>query len=102
MPIDEQVFDLPAKLSDDERYQSVKEIEKLITDTGGEVNKSEELGERKMAYKVKENNFAYYHLIEFNSPPDFIVGLNKHYRINERYIRDIVIKKEGKDVDRKR
>ncbi len=90
----ETVFAVPVTLSEEEREQSIKGIEKLIQESGGEVKASEDLGERKLAYKVKNHTRAYYHLIKFVSPTDKIDILKKYYRITGDYIRYMIVKDE--------
>ncbi|MFH1415254.1 MAG: 30S ribosomal protein S6 [Elusimicrobiota bacterium] len=96
MPAYETVFAVPAVLSEEEQSQSIREVEELIREAGGNIVSSEQMGERKMAYIVKGHERAYYYLIKFDSPPEKIDGFKRHYRINSnRYIRNIIVKEEA-------
>ena len=95
MPTYETVFAVPAIFSEDEKNQSIKEIEELIKGSSGNINSSEEMGEKRMAYKVKGHERAYYHLIKFDSPPVAIEEIKKFYRINtSKFIRNMIIKED--------
>ena len=94
MPIYEAVFAVPSSLSEEDRVNSVTEVEKLIAKVGGTVKFSNEIGERKMAYSVKQHDRAYYHLIKFESPATAVENIKRHFRIDDKYIRDLVTKEE--------
>ncbi|MBN2407320.1 MAG: 30S ribosomal protein S6 [Elusimicrobia bacterium] len=94
MPTYETVFAVPVSLEGDEKQQSIKSVEDIISGAGGSVKSSQDMGEMKMAYKVKGHDRAYYHLIKFECPPAGIQELKKHYNINSNYIRNIVVRDE--------
>lgn len=94
MHIYETVFAIPSTLPAEEKDQSIKEVEGFIVEIGGSVKSSEEIGERKMAYKIEGHERAYYHLIRFDCPSDGIDKLKKHYQIKSNYIRNIVVTEE--------
>ncbi len=94
MPAYETVFAVPAAFSEEERADSLKSVEDLITAAGGEIGSVDEMGDKKMAYPVKKNEVAGYYCIHFSSPSSGIEGLTRHYRLDERYIRHIIVKKE--------
>ncbi|MFC2062073.1 30S ribosomal protein S6 [Elusimicrobiota bacterium] len=87
----ETVFAVPASITIEEREGSIKSVEELITSLNGSVTTSEEIGEKEMAYKVKGNDRAYYHLIKFDCPPEKVNELSRHYRIHNNYIRNLII-----------
>ncbi|MGM0441050.1 MAG: 30S ribosomal protein S6 [Elusimicrobiota bacterium] len=88
----ETVMAIPSTLSKEEIDENVDKIEKLIEDNDGEVSSSESLGERQMAYKVKDSRRAFYHMVKFQSPGEFINKLREYYRLNSAYIRDMTIR----------
>ena len=95
MPAYETIFAMPSNLSEEERNQGVKEVEKRIEEASGTVKSSEGMGEKRMAYKVKGHELAYYHLIKFDCPPKGIEVIKVHYRNNSnRYIRNMLVKEE--------
>ncbi len=94
MPTYESVFAVPASRGGEERTGFVKETEKLISDNGGEIISSQEMGEKEMAYRVKGTTRAYYHLLNFRAPTKAYNVLNDHYRFNDPYIRSLIIKKD--------
>ena len=97
MPTYETVFAVPAALSEEERAQSLSDVEGMIAETVGVVSSNEEMGEKRLAYPVKKHEVAYYYLINFESPSSSIEKLTRFYRhSSDVYIRHIVVRKDGK------
>ncbi|MFC2048623.1 30S ribosomal protein S6 [Elusimicrobiota bacterium] len=94
MHVYETVFAVSATLGEDERQQSIKSVEETISTLGGAISTSEEMGEKKLAYKVDGHDRAYYHVIKFSCPPSAIDELKKHYRIHSSYLRNIVVSEQ--------
>ena len=95
MPTYETIFALPSVISEEEQSQSVKEIEELIGGFGGNITLSEDMGEKRMAYKVRGYERAFYHIIKFDSPPESIEGFKRFYKINGgKYIRNMIVRTE--------
>ncbi len=95
MPSYETVFAIPSIISEEEKNKSIESVEKLISESSGQVISSDDMGERKLAYSVKGNERAYYHVIKFDMPSSEVNKLKGHYRLEENFIRDIVVKEEG-------
>ena len=83
MPTYETVFAVPLSLEGEEKQQSIKSVEDIISGAGGSVTSSQDMGEVKMAYKVKGHDRAYYHLIKFECPPSGVaVSGDGHRRVH--------------------
>ncbi|MBR3249192.1 MAG: 30S ribosomal protein S6 [Clostridia bacterium] len=59
----------------------------------GKVESVENMGLKKLAYPVKKNEEATYLLFNFEAEPDYIVELERNYRITDEIIKFIVVKK---------
>ena len=93
MPTYETIFAIPTVISEEEQTKSIKEVEDMIINAGGTLNISESMGEKRMAYNVKGFERAYYHLIQFDCPPESIEGFKRYYNINvNTYIRNMIVK----------
>ena len=60
----------------------------------GKVESVENMGLKKLAYPIKKNEEATYLLFNFEAEPDYIVELERNYRITDEVIKFIVVKKE--------
>ena len=70
-------------------------VEKFATliNTDGKVEKTEELGKKKLAYEVNKNKEGFYVVYDFEANPSLIAELERNYRITDEVIKFIVIKK---------
>ena len=75
--------------------QTIDAVRNLIESNGYEVKKVDPWGRRRLAYEVKGHQEGYYVLMVFESEPDFVEQLQRHYRITESIIKYMVVKFEG-------
>ena len=68
---------------------------KLITDRGGEVEKAEQWGIRKLAYPVKKFMEANYVLAQFKLEPKLTREVSAELKASENILRHLIIKREG-------
>ena len=61
----------------------------------GKVESVENMGMKKLAYPIKKNEEATYLLFNFEGEPDYIVELERNYRITDEIIKFIVVKKDA-------
>lgn len=68
---------------------------KAVIEAAGEIEKVDEWGKRKLAYEIaKKYQEGFYVLIDFKAENSVLDALDHLYKINEQFIRSIVIKKE--------
>jgi small subunit ribosomal protein S6 len=63
-----------------------------ISDRGGEIEKLNPWGKRRLAYPIKRHRDAYYAVYNFKARPDAIAGLENSLRISEDVLRHLVVK----------
>lgn len=73
-------------------------ITKLIEDQGGSVVKVEDMGRRRLAYKIKKYTEGRYVLFEIEGSGKEIAELERRMRVNDRIFRYITVRV---DEDRK-
>ena len=77
--------------------ESIKNLEKKFSDlinTDGNVTSVEEMGKRKLAYKIKKQKEGFYFVIKFEAKPELIAELERNYRITDEVMKFIVVKEE--------
>jgi small subunit ribosomal protein S6 len=66
-----------------------------IIETAGTIEKVDQWGKRKLAYEIdKKYKEGYYVVVTFKAENSVLDALDHLYKINEPFIRSIVIKKE--------
>ena len=81
---------------DDEANQSVQDkFAKIITDNGGENEKTDVWGKRRLAYAIDYKTEGFYVLVNFNANPELPRELERNLRNDERIMRYMVTRKEA-------
>ena len=70
----------------------VETFEKVITDAGGSIPKTESWGLKTLAYKIKKNRKGHYTLFNIDAPADAVHEMERQMRINEDVLRYITIR----------
>lgn len=86
----EALYIVNPELDDDAIQAVANAVEKLVTDNGGAIVRSEIWGRRRLAYPVKKFSEGCYILLRFQSEPTFIVRLENHIRLTDPIIRYLV------------
>ncbi len=79
-------------LTDAEQKSLTSDIEKVISDGKGTVEKRDDWGKRFLAYEIKKQREGYYFLFHFLSPEDFPKKLEKKISVDERMLRYLLLK----------
>lgn len=87
----ESVIIIKPNLDEQEIESIVTGITDLINENG-EVTKVEKMGVKKLAYEIQKNKEGYYIIFYFEVRSEFIVELERYYRINENIIKFITVK----------
>ena len=71
----------------------VSKFNKLITDNGGKVEKTDRWGKKRLAYEIQDFNEGLYVLVTFSAEPACVKELDRVMRITEQILRHMIIKK---------
>lgn len=88
----ETIFLMKDDITEEQRNTVIEEIREYLT-KNGKISVEENLGKKKLAYKVREYEYAYYYLIQFVGKADIISELERKYRINENILKFITIRR---------
>ena len=88
----ETIFLISNRIKEEQRRNVVNKIKELIS-SNGQIDTTEDLGEKKLAYEVKKHKKAFYYIINFKSKPEFIYKLERNYKLNEEIIKFMTIRK---------
>ncbi len=90
------IYDLMLLLSisaeAEQRKKILADVESSISGVGGSIERNDEWGERPMAYEIRHQPEADYHLLQFKAPPTLIEELSHTLRITDGVLRFRVIK----------
>ncbi len=88
----ETIFLISNRIKEEQRRNVVNKIKELIS-SNGQIDTTEDLGEKKLAYEIKKHKKAFYYIINFKSKPEFIYNLERNYKLNEEIIKFMTIRK---------
>jgi small subunit ribosomal protein S6 len=96
MPPTEPLYDLILLLSleseADARAKIVSDVEAAIDAAGGSVSHNQSWGRRPMAYRIRHEAEADYHLLQFTGPPSLLESLSHTLRIADEVLRFRIVK----------
>jgi len=69
-----------------------EKIAGFLSNHGGEVQKAEEWGKRRLAYEIAKKQYGYYVHFRFTAPEAVIGLLEREYRLNESILRFLTIR----------
>ena len=75
----------------DQTSSIISKLEKLIKDSGGNVHRSENIGNRKLAYPIQDQFKASYGLLNVECNQEAIDEIKNSFKFNDSIIRNIVL-----------
>lgn len=91
-PLYDLVLLLSTSAPEEQRSKIVSDVESAITASGGSVERRDDWGRRSLAFRIRHQPDADYHLIQFTAPPTLIETLSHDLRITDGVVRFRVIK----------
>ena len=95
----EVVFIVDPSMEDDEVTRLTDSLKQIITDQGGVVTITENMGRRPLAYEILHKTEGNFVLLEIEGSGREIAELERRMRVNDRIIRYITVRV---DEDRRR
>ncbi len=91
----EIMFIVRPTLSEEEVKKVVKDFSSIITENGAKVTKEENMGQRELAYEIKDFKSGYYFVFEVEAKDDkAIKEFNRLALINNDIVRHLITKVE--------
>ncbi|MFL6229340.1 MAG: 30S ribosomal protein S6 [Pyrinomonadaceae bacterium] len=95
----EIVFIVDPDTPEGEATSLVENLQKIVTDQGGTIARSESMGRRQLAYKIGRKNEGNYWLFEVEGSGSEIAELERRMRVSDAVIRYMTVRV---DEDRQR
>lgn len=84
----------PEELDEETGPALMDRFNKLITDQGGEITKTDVWGRRRLAYEINRKRDGFYVVLEFKGRPEVADELDRVFRITDGVLRHMVIRKD--------
>jgi small subunit ribosomal protein S6 len=104
MRVYEELFIVKPDTPEEEVDGLVTQIQGVITNGKGTVEKTDKWGTRKLAYRVQKYAEGIYVLIQFTSSPDLVREIERRLRVNDLVIKFITVRTDEKQkkIDKRR
>ncbi|HEX5226533.1 MAG TPA: 30S ribosomal protein S6 [Bryobacteraceae bacterium] len=96
MRIYEELFIVRPDSPEEEIDKLIEQLTTLIASQGGNVDKSDKWGIRKLAYRVQKRTEGFYILLVFTAQPTTVIELERRLRVS-----DMVMKFQSVRIDEK-
>ena len=97
MPLYESTFIARPDISSQQVDGLAEQFREILTESGGEVAKTEYWGLRGLAYRIKKNRKGHYYFMNIDAPPEAIAAMERTMRINEDVIRYLTVRVDEHD-----
>ena len=91
----EVLYVITPELDDDANQTVMDKFADIITANGGEIEKTDVWGKRRLAYPIDYKTEGFYVLVSFNANPELPRELERNMRNDERLMRYMVTRKEA-------
>lgn len=80
----------------------VNDVASIITDNKGNILHKDNMGTRRLAYEINNLTHGYYASFIFEGDSSILLNLDRHYKLNEAYIRYLTVRFDGtlEDLDK--
>lgn len=85
---------LDPDLSSEDQKKLIEKIKKIIEDTKGKVEKTNDWGKKELAYPIKKKTMGDYFLWEIKADSGQIDKIDKKIKIEEEVLRYLILRKE--------
>lgn len=91
----EVMYVIDTALEDSARTELINRFSELVTKNGGEVDRVDEWGKRRLAYAINYKTEGYYVLMYIKAPADLPREIERNLQISDSVLRYLVIRYEG-------
>ena len=91
----EVMYVIDAALEDSARVELIDRFSDLVKKNGGEIDRVDEWGKRRLAYAINYKTEGYYVLMYIKAPSELPKELERNFQISDKILRSLVIRYEG-------
>ena len=91
----EAMYVVTPEMEDEAIKGVIEKFSGIITANGGEIEKTDEWGRKKLAYPIDYKTEGYYVLVNFAAAPELPRELERNFRNDESILRYMVVRQNG-------
>ena len=90
----EGLFIVSPALAKEDLEKALSYIREQITKHKGTIEKAEDLGKRKLSYRIGKQREGQYYLLNFKVEPQLVKEIERAYKLNEAILKVLITRKE--------
>ena len=83
-----------ASASEPDMARLASQCEEQVKKCGGHIDASQNMGRRRLAFRISRQTEGCYHLLRFHAPTEQVVELERIFRLNEAIVRFMILTEE--------
>jgi len=96
MRVYEELFIVRPDAPEEEIDQLIEQLTTLIASQGGNVDKSDKWGVRKLAYRVHKRTEGFYVLLQFVAKPETVMEIERRLRVTDQVLKFLTVRIDEK------
>jgi len=80
--------------TEQELAKQIAQLEEQIKKVGGRLERSQQMGRRRLAFRIARQMEGHYHLLRFHAPTRQVEALDRLFRLNEAILRFLLLSEE--------
>ena len=96
MRVYEELFIVRPDATEEEIDPLVEQVSGIVTGTGGNIEKTEKWGVRRLAYRVQKRSEGNYILLQFTAGPDTVKEIERRLRVSDLVLKFITVRIDEK------
>jgi small subunit ribosomal protein S6 len=92
----EELFIVRPDEPEEQIDQLIEQLTVLIANHGGNVDKAEKWGVRKLAYRVQKRSEGFYVLLQFTAQPETVHELERRLRVSDQVVKFLTVRVDEK------
>ncbi len=96
MRIYEELYILKPEATDEEVDALNGQLESVVQQTGGKIEKIDKWGQRRLAYRLKKYNDGFYVLLSFHAMPETVKEVERRLRVSDLVLKYITVRMDEK------
>ncbi len=96
MRIYEELFIVKPDTVEEEIDKAVEQLRQFITGKGGEVDKVDKWGVRKLAYRIRKQHEGFYVLVQFHASPELVREIERRLRVSDIVMKCLTVRIDEK------
>lgn len=71
--------------------KQIAQLEEQVKKVGGRLDRSQQMGRRRLAFRIDRQMEGHYHLLRFHAPTRQVEALDRLFRLNEAIVRFLIL-----------